>query len=205
MAPPEPRPTLLPGYPPGRALGRSFSAAIPPLYAVPVTSQVATYADVVRATGRSHDHGCQQSVLTCNEGIIQDTGASVFDRTPLVYSNPTMDRIHPNGPSSATILSYPATIEPPIDWIKIPQRIINPGRRCNSEPLEPICFSTNGRPGINLGDAFRENIMDLDGPDDPMLQGTPGVASCRLQVGFPRRPSTRATELNPLQVPWLPR
>lgn len=73
----------------------------------------------------------------------------------------------------------------PPDWIRVPQRNYDHGRKqWNFKPLEPITFSTSGRPGVNLGDALRKKFADLDGRDDPMLQGAAGAISCRLLVGF---------------------
>ena len=73
----------------------------------------------------------------------------------------------------------------PLGWIKIPQRDYDHGRKQrNFKQLEPIFFSTYGRPGINLGDALRKEFGGLDGRDDPMLRGAGGAISCRLLVGF---------------------
>lgn len=77
----------------------------------------------------------------------------------------------------------------PPNRIKIPQKSYDHGRKqWNFKPLEPIRFSTNGRPGINLRDALHKEFAGLDGRDDPMLQGVGGAISCRLLVcsdGFP--------------------
>lgn len=93
----------------------------------------------------------------------------------------------------------------PIRWIKVPQRSYDHGsRQWDFKPLEPIFFSTNGYPGINLGDALHRRFKGLDGRDDPMLQGAPGVISCRLLVGS-HDDSTANVALTLLQVPWLSR
>ena len=71
----------------------------------------------------------------------------------------------------------------PFDWIKVPQRSYDHGRKqWDFKPLEPIPFSTGGRPGVNLGDALRKKFTDLDGQDDPMLQDVAGAILCRLLV-----------------------
>ena len=68
-------------------------------------------------------------------------------------------------------------------WVKVPQRLYDHGRRqWDFERLEPVFFSVNGIPGINLGHALRKQFTGLDGRDDPVLQGTTGVISCRLMV-----------------------
>ena len=73
---------------------------------------------------------------------------------------------------------------PPPDWIRIPQRIYDHGRKqLNFNPLEPISFSMNGRPGINMGDALRKAFTGLDGRDEPVLPDAAGAISCRLLVG----------------------
>lgn len=79
--------------------------------------------------------------------------------------------------------SFGLTATFPANWIKVPQRAYNYGHKqfdfCR---LEPILFSTKGSPGINLGDALRENHTRLNGRNDPILRGTSGVISCRLLV-----------------------
>ena len=97
----------------------------------------------------------------------------------------------------------PAPSSPPVTalphgWIKIPQSVYDHGsKQWDFKRLESISFSTNGRPGINLGDALRKKFAGLDGRDDPMLQGSAGAISCRLLVGFLWETSTRTGELTP--------
>ena len=82
--------------------------------------------------------------------------------------------------------SPPAPSTPP-SLIKIPQRDYDYGRKQKSfKPLEPIIFSTNNSPGMNLGDALHKDFKGLDGRDEPMLQGTRGAISCRLLVSLSR-------------------
>ena len=69
------------------------------------------------------------------------------------------------------------------------------------EMSEPIPFSVNGRPGINMGDALRKKFTGLDGWDDPVLQEAASAISCRLLVSLPR--FSRLLELTPPQVPWI--
>ena len=78
--------------------------------------------------------------------------------------------------------SPPAPAFPP-NWIRVPQRGYDYGRKqWNFERSEPISFSVNGRPGINMGDALRKSFAELDGRDDPVLQDAQGAISCRLLV-----------------------
>lgn len=88
--------------------------------------------------------------------------------------------------------SFPPLVNFPADWVEIPQRTYNRGpKRLGFEQLGPIHFSTMSRPGINLGDALRKNFVDLVGRDDPMLQGSSGVISCRLLFpGYPENGSS---------------
>jgi len=81
-------------------------------------------------------------------------------------------------PSSPLASPFPA------NWVKIPQRSYDYGcKQLDFDRLEPIPFGANGHPGINLGDALRKNCARLNRRDDPVLQGTSGVISCRLLVG----------------------
>jgi len=97
-------------------------------------------------------------------------------------------------------LSLPSTTAFPANWFKIPQRSYDHGRKQWSfKPLEPIPFSTNGRPGINLGNALRKIYTGLDGQDDPMLQNAAGVISCRLLVSFSRRFFPQFSRVDPIR------
>lgn len=72
----------------------------------------------------------------------------------------------------------------PLGWIRVPQKDYDHGRKQRGfKPLEPIFFSTNGCPGMNLRDALHKEFTGLDGRDDPMLQDAAGSISCRLLVG----------------------
>ncbi|KAF9644512.1 hypothetical protein BDM02DRAFT_3121809, partial [Thelephora ganbajun] len=75
----------------------------------------------------------------------------------------------------------------PSNWIQVPQRIYNHGcRQWDFEQSEPIFFSVDGSPGINMQHALRKNFAGLDGRDDQMLQNTVGAISCRLLFpGYP--------------------
>ena len=110
----------------------------------------------------------------------------LVDDIPVLYepgsedSSPPLARISPH----SAIIEYQIATSP-IAWIKIPQRRYDGGRRQqNSKPLEPVSFSTNRRPGINLGDALHRRISAFDDRTEPVLQGAPGVIWCRLLVGF---------------------
>jgi len=83
----------------------------------------------------------------------------------------------PPMPASQTAPSYPP------NWRKIPQTIYDHGKKqWDFRPSEPILFHVNGRPGVNMGDAFRKKFTDLDGRDDLVLQDAPSAISCRLWV-----------------------
>jgi hypothetical protein len=100
-------------------------------------------------------------------------------------------------------LSLPPATTFPYNWIRVPQRSYDHGRKqWNFERLESISFSANGRPGINMRDALRKTFTGLDGRDDPVLENAAGAISCRLLVGLLRFP-TRPLELNPSKVPWV--
>ena len=64
---------------------------------------------------------------------------------------------------------------------KIPQTIYDK-RQWDFRPSEPILFHVNGRPGVNMGDAFRKKFSGLDGRDDLVLQDVSSAISCRLWV-----------------------
>ena len=78
---------------------------------------------------------------------------------------------------------HPSAATFPANWIKIPQRSYDYGRKqFDFKRLDPISFSTKDHPGINLGDALRKNCTRLNGKSDPMVQAASRVASCRLLV-----------------------
>lgn len=88
----------------------------------------------------------------------------------------------------------------PADWTKIPQRTYNQGsKQLDFKQLEAIHFSTKGRPGINLRDALCKDFSNLDGRDDPMLQSTSGVISCRLLVIFLHESSGQSSRTDLMQ------
>jgi len=68
-------------------------------------------------------------------------------------------------------------------WVEVPQRVYEHGRRQRDfKRSEPILFSVNDLPGINMGDALRKHFTGLDGRDDPMFKTTTGAISCRFLV-----------------------
>ena len=70
-----------------------------------------------------------------------------------------------------------------LDWVKVPQRDYDQGRKQWSfTPLQPIFFSVGGRPGVNIREALRKEFENLDGRDGPVLQDTSGAISCRFLV-----------------------
>jgi len=79
-----------------------------------------------------------------------------------------------------------ATTFPPPNWHKIPQRPYDHGRKqWDFTPLESVSFSTNGRLGVNMGDARRKKFEGLHGRDDIVLQDAGGTVSCRFSVRSP--------------------
>lgn len=112
------------------------------------------------------------------------------------------------GPKQPTTPSPPHIATLPHNWIKVPQRDYDHGRRqLNFEKSEPISFIVNSRPGINMGDALRKTFTGLDGRDDPVLQEAAGAISCRLLVcllSSTTGQSARPLELILSQVPRVP-
>jgi len=90
-------------------------------------------------------------------------------------------------PTLPPTLSSPLATTFPPHWVKVPQRDYDQRRKQWSfKQLEPISFSVDGRPGVNMGDALQKKFENLDGRDDPMLQNTSGAISCRfLFPGYP--------------------
>lgn len=80
-------------------------------------------------------------------------------------------------------------------WVEVPQRTYG-HRQWDFKPSEPIFFSVNGLPGINLGDALRKHFTGLDGRDDPMFEKKAGAISCRLL--FPGYPSNNSAQISTL-------
>ena len=84
--------------------------------------------------------------------------------------------------------TQPVPSSPPVtaflpNWIKVPQRNYR-SKQWNFKRLNPISFSVDGRPGVNMGEALRKACADLDGWDDPVLMDAAGAISCRLLVGL---------------------
>jgi hypothetical protein len=78
----------------------------------------------------------------------------------------------------------PVTFEPP-KWHEIPQRRYKYGRKqWDYKPSEPILFQVNGFPGVNVGDALRNEFTGLEGRDDLVLRDAKMAFSCRLLVRF---------------------
>jgi len=80
--------------------------------------------------------------------------------------------------------SPPSATGFPLNWIKVPQKSYDHGRKqSNFKRLKPVSFGVGGRPGVNLGNALRKEFVGLDGRDEPVLQDAAGAISCRLLVG----------------------
>lgn len=103
-----------------------------------------------------------------------------------ILPTPLVTEILPLGPTQPISSSPSVTALPPL-WIKVPQRIYDQGKKqWDFKASEPISFSVDGLPGINMRDALRKTCTGLDGLDDPVLQETAGAISCRLLVGLLR-------------------
>ena len=75
-----------------------------------------------------------------------------------------------------------ATLYPP-NWRRIPQEVYGYGQKqLFFTPSDCISFGVNGRPGVNMRDAFRKRLTGLIGGDDLVLQDAGTVISCRLLV-----------------------
>ena len=86
-------------------------------------------------------------------------------------------------PPPSPIPSPQSAIFPPFNWKLIPQNIYGHGRKqWGFRPSQSVSFSTNGFPGMNMGDAFHKRFAGLDGRDDPVLQDASDVISYRLLV-----------------------
>lgn len=102
-------------------------------------------------------------------------------------------------PSPSLATTFPA------DWIRIPQRRYDYGRKqLDFNPSDPIYFSAKNKPGINLREALHKDCPRLNHRDDPILQGTSGVISCRLLVRSLHHFSFGTAELTQTQVPLVP-
>jgi len=90
-------------------------------------------------------------------------------------------------PAIPPTLSLPSAATFPPDWVMIPQREYSRGQKQWSfKRHEPVSFSELGFPGVNMGTALRKTLENLDGRDDPVLQGASGAISCRfLFPGYP--------------------
>ena len=72
---------------------------------------------------------------------------------------------------------------PPPNWYKIPQNVYKHGRKqYNFVPLESISFAVKGYPGVNLGEALRQNFAGLDARDELVLRNAGSAISCRFLV-----------------------
>ena len=75
----------------------------------------------------------------------------------------------------------------PPKWRKVPQMHHDHGRKQRDyTPSEPVLFQVNGYPGVNLGNALRNNFTGLEGRDDLVLQDAKMTISCRILVRFSR-------------------
>jgi len=105
----------------------------------------------------------------------QSSESSISKSLPLAHDGLMVDPFRAQGSLSTTI---PHWVE-----YKIPQRPYNHGRKqWDFRPSQPITFSVNGLPGVNMRAVLSKSFIGLDGWDDPVLQGSGGAISCRLEV-----------------------
>lgn len=104
--------------------------------------------------------------------------------------------------SSAVVPTVPQPIPSPSliltpapRWLKVPQRVYKYGdKQRDFNRSEPISFSVNDLPGINMGNAFRKQFTGLDGRDEPMFRNAAKAISCRfLFPGYPSRSAQIST------------
>ncbi|KAF9786268.1 hypothetical protein BJ322DRAFT_1108130 [Thelephora terrestris] len=96
-------------------------------------------------------------------------------------------------PSPPPPSPQPVTFEPP-KWQEIPQRRYNYGRKqWDYKPSEPILFQVNGFPGVNVGDALRNEFTGLEGRDDLVLRDAKMAFSCRIL--FPGYPGNESHQI----------
>ena len=135
----------------------------------------------VNGTGYSHDGASGSEVWIANG----QQSSAVIPAIPQVRFTQYASKKPSHVETTQLVPFLPSATTFPIDWIKVPQRSYDHGRKQWSfKPSEPIPFRTNGRPGISLRDALRKKFADLDDRDDPMLRDARGAVSCRLLVGF---------------------
>jgi len=105
----------------------------------------------------------------------QSSESSISKSLPLAHDGLVVDPFRAQGSLSTTI---PHWVEH-----KIPQRPYNHGpKQRDFRPSQPITFSVNGLPGVNMGAVLSKRFTALDGRDDPVLQGAGSSISCRLEV-----------------------
>lgn len=77
-------------------------------------------------------------------------------------------------------------------WQKIPQEVYSKNQ-WDYTPSEHILFPVNGFPGVNMGDALRDEFIALEGCNDLVMQGSGKMAfQCRFWVrifGVPTPPN----------------
>ena len=126
--------------------------------------------------------------ITLNSPIPHYDSVSSIPSPRIIH--PVNDEARPSIIHSASIPPLPPTPTPsqtatfhPSDWRKIPQKVYGYGKKqWDFRPSEPVLFHVNGRPGVNMGDAFRKKFTGLDGRDDLMLRLAGDAFSCRLWV-----------------------
>lgn len=119
---------------------------------------------------------------------------------------PFVRQVSPHDPFSMDFLSSEQqrllSLPPPASasiryWVQVPQRVYDLGpRQWAFERSEPISFSVNGFPGMNMQEAYRKHFTGLDGRDDPMFRNSAGAISCRFMFpGYPLNSSGQISTL----------
>lgn len=89
----------------------------------------------------------------------------------------------PSSSVSPLVLSPPPPTFYPPKWYEIPQRPYKYGmKQWSYTPSESILFQVDGFPGFNMGDAFRNNFVGLQGRDDLVMQNAKTAFCCRFLV-----------------------
>lgn len=109
----------------------------------------------------------------------QSTDANDRPMTPTVRSVPT-SLLQPSPSSPPPPPPQVATFNRP-RFHKIPQDLYH-ANRWNFAQLDSILFQVDDLPGVNMGEALRQNFAALQGRDDPVLQDAAMAISFRLWV-----------------------
>lgn len=168
----EPRPPSLPEHPLPTLLGRVWEVA---------TGTIGSIFEWLSLAGRFPLFSSGAALHNPSFYDRESPRFSDSDGTHQPLPAPMELEVMPFGVFSSMALQTAVSL--PSNWFRIPQMPYNQGRKSwDFKPLEPISFSVNGRPGVNMGDALHRRFTGLDGRDDLILQDAGDVISCRLSV-----------------------